>query len=94
MKISTVSKRTRNVIGFAIGIAAIATIELRSTVFAAASPQEIPGESNLGFLLVGEVIVWVGFFAYTFYMSRKTNDLRREIDDLRAQLKAVTPASR
>ena len=41
---------------------------------------------KLGFLLVGELIVWAGFFAYAFYMSRKTNEMRREIDDLRAQL--------
>ncbi|MDA0799420.1 MAG: CcmD family protein [Chloroflexi bacterium] len=84
MNISTISKRTR----IAIGLAIVAILALPTTVLAATSAQEIPGESNLGFLLVGEIIVWAGFFAYAFYMSRKTNDLRREIDDLRAQLKA------
>jgi CcmD family protein len=87
VKISTISKRTR----IAVGIALVAVLALPSTVLAATSAQEIPGESNLGYLFVGEVIVWLGFFAYAFYMSRKTNDLRREIDDLRAQLKATPP---
>ena len=87
MKISTIGKRTR----IAIGIAVVAVLALPTTVLAATSAQEIPGESNLGFLLAGEIIVWAGFFAYAFYMSRKTNDLRREIDDLRAQLEAAPP---
>jgi CcmD family protein len=87
VKISTIGKRTR----IAIGIAVVAVLALPTTVLAATSAQEIPGESNLGFLLAGEIIVWAGFFAYAFYMSRKTNDLRREIDDLRAQLEAAPP---
>jgi len=87
VKISTIGKRTR----IAIGIAVVAVLALPTTVLAATSAQEIPGESNLGFLLAGEIIVWAGFFAYAFYMSRKTTDLRREIDDLRAQLEAAPP---
>jgi CcmD family protein len=82
VNIPTISKRTR----IAIGITLVAILALPTTVLAATNAQEIPGESNLGFLLVGEIIVWAGFFAYAFYMSRKTNELRREIDDLRAQL--------
>lgn len=89
MNISTIGKRTR----IAIGIAIVAILALPTAVLAATSAaDEIPGESNLGFLLVGEIIVWAGFFAYAFYMSRKTNDLRREIDDLRAQLKPGAPS--
>ena len=88
MKISHISKRAR----IGIGIAILAILALPGTALAAASAQDAPpGESKLGFLLVGELIVWAGFFAYAFYMSRKTNDLRREIDDLRAQLEAAPP---
>ncbi len=83
MKISHISKRAR----IGIGIAILAILALPGTALAAASAQDAPpGESKLGFLLVGELIVWAGFFAYAFYMSRKTNEMRREIDDLRAQL--------
>jgi CcmD family protein len=83
VKISHISKRAR----IGIGIAILAILALPGTALAAASAQDAPpGESKLGFLLVGELIVWAGFFAYAFYMSRKTNEMRREIDDLRAQL--------
>ena len=81
MKVSHITKRARIGLGLAIAILALPT-----TALAATAGQKAPGESNLGFLLVGEFIVWAGFFAYVFYMSRKTNELRREIDDLRAQL--------
>jgi CcmD family protein len=88
VKISKINSRARIAIGFTI----TAIIALPGTALAATSTHEtIPGESNLGYLFVGEIIVWVGFFAYTFYTSRKTNDLRREIEDLRAQLKAAPP---
>jgi CcmD family protein len=88
VKISHISKRARIGTGTGIGIGiGIAILALPGTALAAASAQDSPpGESNLGFLLVGELIVWAGFFAYTFYTSRKTNEMRREIDDLRAQL--------
>ena len=70
----------------AISITLLAVLTLPSTAFAATSAQEAPGESNLGFLVIGSFVVWVGFFAYAFYMSRKTNEMRREIDELRALL--------
>jgi CcmD family protein len=84
MKIFRISQRPR----IALGVALVIVLALPTTVLAATAAHDAPGESNLGFLLVGEILVWAGFFAYAFYMSRKTNDLRREIDDLRAQLKA------
>ena len=83
MNISHISKRAR----IGIGIAILAILALPGTALAAASAQDAaPGESNLGFLLVGELIAWAGFFAYVFYMSRKTNEMRREIDELHARL--------
>lgn len=53
---------------------------------AAPLEQGAPGESNLGFLFAGFALVWVAFFAYAFYMSRRERELRREIDALREQL--------
>ena len=55
-------------------------------VLAAPAAQEAPGESNLGFLFAGFAVVWIAFFAYVFYMSRRERELRREIDELRQQL--------
>ena len=46
----------------------------------------MPGESNLGFLFAGFAIVWVAFFVYVFYMSRREREMRREIEELRRQL--------
>ncbi len=56
------------------------------TAMAAASAQDAPGESNLGFLLAGTLLTWAGFFTYTFYISRKNRDLRREIEELQRLL--------
>ena len=56
------------------------------TAMAAASAQDAPGESNLGFLLAGTLLTWAGFFAYAFYISRKNRDLRREIEELQRLL--------
>jgi CcmD family protein len=72
----------------AIALALIAVLALPGVAFASAQAQEIPGESNLGFLMVGLILIWAGFFTYLFYISRKTNELKREIDDLRDQIAA------
>ena len=56
------------------------------TALAAASAQEVPGESNLGFLLAGTALAWVGFFAYAFYIGQKNRELRRDIEELRQAL--------
>ena len=53
------------------------------STMAAALGQESPGESNLGYLLVGTFLTWAGFFAYAFYIGRKNRDLRNELEELR-----------
>jgi CcmD family protein len=64
-------------------------IVLPATAFAATAGQaEIPGDSKLDFLLVGFGVVWAGFFAYVFYVSRKNSELQREIEDLRRTIEA------
>jgi CcmD family protein len=55
-------------------------------VLAAPATQDAPGESNLGFLFAGFAVVWVAFFAYVFYISRREREMRREVDELRQQL--------
>jgi CcmD family protein len=72
----------------ALALTVVALLALPAVAFASPAAQDIPGESNLGFLMAALIIVWAGFFAYVFYISRKTNELRREIDDLRDQLNA------
>ena len=81
----------RNRIALALALALIAVLALPGLALASTHEPEIPGESNLGFLMAGLIIIWAGFFAYVFYISRKTNELRREIDDLRDQLAGKNP---
>lgn len=70
----------------AIALVLVALFAVPSVAGASVQGQSAPGESNLGFLLVALLIAWAGFFAYTFYLSRKTREMRREIDELREQL--------
>ena len=39
--------------------------------------------SNLRFLFGVYTVTWLAFFAYAFYMTRRQQDLRREVRDLR-----------
>ena len=66
-------------------VAALAAL-LPLTALAAVAPQDAPGESNLGFLLAGTALAWVGFFAYAFYLGRKNRELRQDIEELRRTL--------
>ncbi len=66
-------------------VAALAAL-VPLTALAAVAPQDAPGESNLGFLLAGTALAWVGFFAYAFYLGRKNRELRRDIEELRSTL--------
>ncbi len=78
--------RNKKRVWYAVGLALLALLAAPGVAAAAVAGQSAPGESNLGFLLVGLLIAWGGFFAYTFYLSRKTREMRREIDELRAQI--------
>ncbi len=60
---------------------------LPSTAMAAAPGQSAGGNGNLGFLLAGTALAWAGFFVYAYYLGRKNQDLRREIEELRQLLK-------
>ncbi len=41
---------------------------------------------NLPFLLAAFAVTWVIFFAYAFYVSRRRQEMRREIDELHREL--------
>ena len=69
-------------IAIAASVAALVAL-VPLTALAAVASQDAPGESNLGFLLAGTALAWVGFFAYAFYIGRKNRELRRDIEDLR-----------
>lgn len=43
-------------------------------------------ERNLGFLFAIYLVTWAGFFAYIFIVSRRQNDLAREIKSLKEQV--------
>ena len=57
-----------------------------AAALAAPGGQQAAGESNLGFLFAGFAVVWVGLIAYAFYINRREQALRRELDELRRQL--------
>ena len=47
-------------------------------------------DSGLIALFVVFAIVWAGFFIYVFYMSRKSQDLRNEIEFLKSKVEDTT----
>ncbi len=72
----------------AAGAATLIVLALTApAALAAPIAQDAPGESNLGYLLAGTLLTWAGFFVYTVFLWRKNRDLRREVDDLRRQLR-------
>ena len=57
---------------------------------AGAAQEEYDPEENLPFLLAVYTITWVAFFAYAFYVNRRQQELRREIDELKKALEERT----
>ena len=43
-------------------------------------------EANLPYLFAVYAVTWAAFFAYAFFMSRRQQDLRRDLDALRKLL--------
>lgn len=66
--------------------AATAWVLSTGIILAAAAGQEAPGESNLPFLYAVYTVTWATFFAYVFYVSRRQQELRRQIEELRTAL--------
>ena len=42
--------------------------------------------ANLPFLFAAFVVTWIAFFAYAFFVSRRQQELRKEIAELRGTL--------
>ncbi len=42
--------------------------------------------ANLPFLFAAFAVTWVAFFAYAFFVSRRQQELRKEIGELRRTL--------
>ena len=72
-----------------------------------AAPSPLPGisgqpaeegesdpEANLPFLFAVYLITWAGFFGYTFVMSRRQSEMRRELDALRSAIAEKEAQSR
>jgi CcmD family protein len=44
---------------------------------------------NLWYLFAAYTIIWTALFAYVVHLSRRNNELREEIRDLRAQVQKM-----
>ena len=42
--------------------------------------------ANLPFLFAAFAVTWIAFFAYAFFVSRRQQELRKEIEELRSGL--------
>ncbi|MBI2935660.1 MAG: CcmD family protein [Chloroflexi bacterium] len=58
------------------------------------SPQGKEPEANLPYLFVVFAVTWIAFFAYAFFMSRRQQELRRELDSIRKLLEQQTQATK
>ncbi len=41
------------------------------------------GGSNLVYLFVAYLIIWIGLFGYTFFVAQQVSDLRAQVEALR-----------
>ncbi|PKB79347.1 MAG: hypothetical protein BZY88_13775 [SAR202 cluster bacterium Io17-Chloro-G9] len=53
--------------------------------------QAVLPPENLPFLYAGLAVSWAVFFVYAFWISRRQQDLRREIDELRKEVEDEKP---
>ena len=47
--------------------------------------------ANLPFLFAAFTVTWVAFFAYAFFVSRRQQELRKELAELRRTLEQQEP---
>lgn len=62
----------------------VSTVAFAGTQFA--PNDKLFDESPLPYLLGVYTITWLAFFAYALYMTRRQQDLRRQIDEIRRGL--------
>ena len=44
-------------------------------------------EANFSYMLAAFAIIWLAVFVYVFFLSRRQNRLRREIEQLKTSLR-------
>ena len=66
-----------------LGAAPLLPLLLAPLLLGATPSQEGYPEANLPFLFAVYTVTWAVFFIYAFFMSRKQQELRREIEGLR-----------
>ena len=49
--------------------------------------EDMPGQSELPWLFIVYIVTWAAFFAYVFIMSRRQNDMMKEIAFLKQSMK-------
>jgi CcmD family protein len=54
----------------------------------------VPAGQHLEFVLVAYALVWLVFFGYAVVLARQVGQLRREVEDLRAEADQRRPAER
>ena len=69
-----------------LGAALLLPLLLAPLLLGATPSHEDDPEANLPFLFAVYTITWVVFFIYVFFMSRKQQELHREIEGLRQAL--------
>ena len=53
--------------------------------------QVVLPSSNLPFLFAAFAVSWVAFFAYVFFVSRRQQEIKKEIEELRRSLDRQEP---
>lgn len=64
-------------------LALLASMTPPGLLGARGSAQQTSGEGFLPYLFVAFTIVWLVFFGYVLYLSRRQADLSRDIENLR-----------
>lgn len=68
----------------AVVIVGVAWLLLVDSAFAAEHNEvSTDAEAKLSYLFGLYTVTWLAFFAYAFYMTRRQQELRREIEELR-----------
>ena len=49
--------------------------------------EDMPGQSELPWLFIVYIVTWAAFFAYVFIMSKRQNDMMKEIAFLKQSMK-------
>ena len=53
--------------------------------------QVVLPSSNLPFLFAAFAVSWVAFFAYVFFVNRRQQEIKKEIEELRRSLERQEP---